>query len=80
MKPAELRPLVGRKIEIFLNGQRTAQVVSIPASDALAVKLAGVSKARRISIGLVAYVHWRGKRISIPDYLARRKDDRLHQN
>lgn len=69
MKPAELKPLVGRRVECYWNGQRIGVVKSVPATDTLGVEFLSPHGRHRIPLDQVIGVYWYGKRRGISEYL-----------
>ena len=72
MKPAELQPLVGRMVDVYLDGERCGKVKGVPASNTLSVQLAGWTKRQRVPLCRVRGVFWRGKIEPVETFLARR--------
>lgn len=75
MKPAELRPLVGRTVEVYWHGYRTGTVKGVPSSDVLSVQLLGPHGRRKIPIDQVRSVYWYGKANTVTDYLKKVSDE-----
>lgn len=72
MRPRELKALIGRRVEVFWHGQRTGQVVKVPATDTLVVQFHPAIGRHRVSISSLVGVYWRGRRRTLADYLALR--------
>jgi len=72
MRPRELRPLVGRTIDFYLDGERTGKVKGAPKSDTLSVQLLGAYGRRSVELRAVRGVFWRGKLEPVEAFLARR--------
>lgn len=70
MKPAELKPLVGRNVECFWEGLRCGKVVGIPATDVLMVKFLAPIGKRRVELAKVRGVFYYGKTRTVPEYFA----------
>ncbi len=69
MKPSELSPLVGRKVEAIFNGQRTAIVRRVAGGEMLSLQFAHERRPRLLGIEFVVGVHWRGRRRTVAEYL-----------
>ena len=70
MKPAELKPLVGKKVECFWQGQRIGVVKSAPATDTLGVLFLPPHGRHKIPLDQVIGVYWYGKRRPVAEVLA----------
>lgn len=71
MKPSELRPLVGKKVGCFWNGERVGLVRGVPASDHLAVRFVNEHRTHKIALDAVRGVYWYGKLRPVLDFVKR---------
>lgn len=72
MKPAELQPLVGRKVEVYVDGERVGTVKGAPKSDTITVQLLEPHGRHRVRLEQVRGVWWRGRLESVREFLTRR--------
>lgn len=69
MKPAELKPLIGRKVSCYWNGYRIGEVIRVPKSDVLSVRFLPPHGTRQVPLDQVQHVYWYGKRRTVTEYL-----------
>ena len=68
MKPAQLRPLVGRVVECWLDGLRCGRVKAAPHGNTLSVRFP--FGRRLVGLDRVRGVYWRGKLETVEQFLA----------
>jgi hypothetical protein len=73
VKPAELKPLIGRNVGLYWNGYRTGKVVGAPKADTLRIQLLPPYGRRTVALDQVCQVFWYGKVRTVAEYLALRK-------
>ena len=77
MKPSVLRPLIGRKVEVYWNGARIGQVLKIPKTSTLLVEFPRPHGRHRIELEKLVGVYWRGRKIDLETYLKAREAELL---
>jgi len=69
MKPAELKPLIGKKVMVYWNGLRSGTVKSVPSSDVLSVQFLFPHGRHKVGLETVQSVVWYGKERKVTDFL-----------
>lgn len=65
----QLSLLVGRTVEVFFHGQRSARVLAVVGRSRLSVRFLPPIGRHRVDLSSVVGVHWRGRRRSLDQYL-----------
>lgn len=75
MKPRQLRHMVGRKVWVRWNGERSGKVVSAPASDTLVVQFMEPHGRHRVPLRDVVGVVWFRKIRPLAEWLEQRPEE-----
>lgn len=71
MKPAELQPLKGKRVELYWQGRRTGKITGIPKSDHVRVKLLDPYGSRTVHLSEIIGVLRYGRIVPVSDFLSK---------
>lgn len=69
----DLSLLVGRTVEAYYLGQRSARVLRVAGGGRLTLRFLPPIGVRRVDLSALVGVHWRGRRRSLDQYLQLRQ-------